>query len=446
MRNRRSSDELSSPPGVNQAEPQLGGPARLSPGKSAGPAVRSPAMASAARVATRRPKQGGARREPRKLSPVLRLINATLTFLVVLGLAAGGALYSVMSDLDSNGPLAEAKLVAVPKNDGTLSIAERLERDGVIANRHTFLVNYWLLARHASWNNARPMQLKAGEYEFKRAASVRSVIETLSDGRSVLTRITVPEGLTSFQIVERLKAEQSLVGDIKDVPPEGSLLPETYQIPRGAMRQTVIDMMQAAQKKLIEQLWVERQEGLPVKTPIEAVILASVIEKETGRNDEREKVAAVFVNRMRANPPMKLQSDPTILYGLFQGRVAWGKPILRSEIQSNTAHNTYVIPGLPPTPICNPGRAAIEATLKPAVTKDLFFVADGKGGHLFAETLKEHNANVAKYRLIEQERAAQKAGTPAQPAQPAAQPVQPTTINTGGPGKATPAPAPKKAP
>ena len=373
---------------------------------------------------------------------MLRLINATLTFLVVLGLAAGGALYYVMSDLDTDGPLPEAKIVAVPKNDGTLSIAERLERDGVIANRHTFLVNYWLLTRHAAWNNAKPMQLKAGEYEFKRASSVRSVIETLSEGRSVLTRITVPEGLTSYQIVERLKADPGLVGDIKDIPAEGTLLPETYQIPRGATRQTVVEMMQAAQKKLIDQLWAERQEGLPVKTAAEALILASIVEKETGRNDERDKVAAAFVNRMRANPPIKLQSDPTILYGLFLGRVSWGKPILRTEIQSNTAHNTYVIPGLPPTPICNPGRAAIEATLKPAQTKDIYFVADGKGGHVFAETLKDHNVNVAKYRLIEQERAAQKAATP----QPAAQPVQPTTINTGGPAKSTLAPVPKKAP
>jgi UPF0755 protein len=214
----------------------------------------------------------------------------------------------------------------------------------------------------------------------------------------------VPEGLTSHQIVERLKADQSLTGDIAAVPPEGSLLPETYAVSRGAPRQSVLDQMQAAQKKLIETAWAERQEGLPVKSPQEALILASIVEKETGRNDERDRVAAVFVNRLRQN--MKLQSDPTILYGLFLGKVAWGKPILRSEIQSNTAHNTYVIPSLPPTPICNPGRATIEATLRPAATRELFFVADGKGGHTFAETLKDHNANVVRWRQVEKERAA----------------------------------------
>jgi UPF0755 protein len=176
-----------------------------------------------------------------------------------------------------------------------------------------------------------------------------------------------------------------------------------------------------------------------MKSPAEAVTLASIVEKETGKNDERERVAAVFVNRLRQN--MQLQSDPTILYGLFLGKVTWGKPIMRSEILSNTAHNTYVIKGLPPTPICNPGRLALEATLRPAKTKELYFVADGKGGHVFTETLKDHNAAVVRYRAWEAEQAAKKAGVPQVPPQA----VQPTTINVkpaAGAAAAAPAPAP----
>jgi UPF0755 protein len=364
---------------------------------------------------------------------VLRFFNGLLTLLVVLCISIGGGLAYLFAGLDTQGPLAQAKVLAVPRNDGALTIAERLEREGVIENRHTFLITYWLLSRYADWNKSKPVQLKAGEYEFKTGASVRSVIDTLSEGRSVMTRITIPEGLTSFQIVERLKGDQSLTGDLREVPAEGSLLPETYQIPRGSTRISVIEMMQAAQKKLIDQLWAERQDGLPLKTPAEALAMASIVEKETGRNDERDRVAAVFINRMRQNPPMKLQSDPTILYGLFQGKVQWGKPILRSEIQSVTAHNTYVIPGLPPTPICNPGRQALEATLKPAQTRELFFVANGTGGHIFAETLKDHNVNVAKYRQFERDQAAQKAAQAGQAVQ-SGPPVAAQTINSPGQG------------
>lgn len=385
--------------------------------------------------AAKRPATKPRRSEPRKFGYVLKLINGTLTFLLVVSLAIGGGLWHLHSSLDVPGPLREARIVAVPKNDGTLNIAERLEREGVIANRYTFLISYWMLGRLAAWNNGKPVQLKAGDYELKQAASLRGVIDTLSEGRTVMTRVTVPEGLTSYQIVERLKADPALSGDIKDIPPEGSLLPETYSLPRGSSRQQVIELMQAAQKKLIDQLWQERQPTLPISSPAEAITLASIVEKETGKNDERERVAAVFVNRLRQN--MQLQSDPTILYGLFLGKVSWGKPILASEIRSNTAHNTYVIKGLPPTPICNPGRAAIEATLKPAQTKELYFVADGKGGHLFAETLKDHNANVARWRQIEKDMQQQKQAAPA--AQPT---VQPTTLNAKQPaGSAAAAPA-----
>ncbi len=340
---------------------------------------------------------------------MLRFINGALTMLLLaLLLAGGGALY-LTAAMDAPGPSAQNKIIVIPRGEETQSIADRLERERVIPSRNLFVAAvHWLRL-----TTPKGALLKAGDYEIKQGASIRSIIETLSDGRTVMTRVTIPEGLTSHQIVERLKADQSLTGDIAAVPPEGTLLPETYSLQRGATRQGVIDLMQAAQKKLIETAWAERQEGLPLKTPQEALVLASIVEKETGRNDERDRVAAVFVNRLRQN--MKLQSDPTILYGLLQGKVAWGKPILKSEIQSNTAHNTYVIPSLPPTPICNPGRATIEATLRPAATRELYFVADGKGGHTFAETLKDHNTNVVRWRQVEKERAA-RAGAAATPA------------------------------
>ena len=250
-------------------------------------------------------------------------------------------------------------------------------------------------------NGGKPVQLKAGDFEMAQNASARQVVEALSEGRTVSYKVTIPEGLTSFQIVERLKADPNLNGEIAVVPAEGTLLPETFVLQRGAQRQQVLDQMAAEQRKMLDRLWEGRKADLPFKTPEEALVLASIVEKETGRNDERDRVAAVFVNRLRQN--MRLQSDPTILYGLFGGKTLWGKPILRSEIQQKTAHNTYQVDGLPPTPICNPGRAAIEAVLNPADTKELYFVADGNGGHVFAETLKDHNANVQKWRAVERD-------------------------------------------
>ena len=229
------------------------------------------------------------------------------------------------------------------------------------------------------------------------------------------------------------------------MPPEGTLLPETFVLQRGANRQGILDMMAAEQRKLLDRLWETRKADLPLKTAADAIVLASIVEKETGRNDERERVAAVFVNRLKRN--MRLQSDPTILYGIFGGKVVWGKPILRSEISQRTQHNTYQIDGLPPTPICNPGRAAIEAVLNPADTKELYFVADGNGGHTFSETLKEHNAGVQRWRSVEKEMKARQ-GEPEPPAAPekgkgkaAARPAPPA--ETGSSEKGTPS-APKK--
>ena len=375
----------------------------------------------------------------RKVRPVLKLLNGMLTLLVVFLIGAGGAIYYLQAAVDADGPLRETKLLVIPRNDGTQQIAEKLESEGIVGDKRMFLAGLYTLRGASLMPGGRTLNLKAGEYEIKPGASIRTIIETMSEGRSVLMRVTVPEGLTSYQIVERLKSDAGLTGDLRDVPAEGSLLPETYSLPRGSTRQTLIEMMQAAQKKVVDQLWSERQDGLPFKSPAEAIVLASIVEKETGRNDERDRVAAVFVNRLRKN--MKIQSDPTILYGLALGKVQWGKPITKSDIASKTAHNTYAIAALPPTPICNPGRAALEATLKPSPVTDLFFVADGRGGHVFAETNREHEANVAKWRQIERERSGI---APVVAPTQAPAPVT-TTINAPRAPGAALAPAPKPA-
>ncbi len=437
-RKRKTSDKLLLQDSADPAAPDSAG--------RAADTVRTVSAALGPRTVPRRPhdiRLGADDSKGKKGRPVLKLLNGFLTFFAVLLLALGGTAYYLVAAVDADGPLKEAKLLVVPRNLGTQEIAERMEKEGLVGDKRMFLAGLYALRLATMVPGGRTINLKAGEYEVKPGASIRSLVDTLSEGRSVLMRVTVPEGLTSWQIIERLKSEQGLTGDIRDIPAEGSLLPETYSLPRGSTRVAFVEMMQAAQKKLVDQLWAERQENLPLKSPADAVVLASVIEKETGRNDERDRVAAVFVNRLRKG--MKLQSDPTILYGLALGKVQWGKTIFQSEIQSRTAHNTYFIPALPPTPICNPGRATIEATLKPASTNDLFFVADGKGGHIFAETNRQHEANVAKWRQIERERAGAAAAAQASTASTAA-PAAVTTINspTSKAGASSLAPGPQK--
>jgi UPF0755 protein len=236
---------------------------------------------------------------------------------------------------------------------------------------------------------------------------MRQVLDTLVEGKSIEHKVTLAEGLTSYQIVQKLMAQPELHGEITEIPPEGSLLPDTYRFGRDDSRQDIIDRMRAAQAKFLAKVWETRDEDIVVTTPEEAVILASVVEKETGRADERPLIARVFQNRLRKN--MRLQSDPTIIYGLVGGKAVLDHPIQQEEVDRETAYNTYKINGLPPTPIANPGRASIEAVLRPAKTKDLYFVADGSGGHVFAASLEEHNKNVFKWRKVEREIRAQEA-------------------------------------
>jgi cell division protein YceG involved in septum cleavage len=261
----------------------------------------------------------------------VRFVNGLLTFVLVLMLLMGSAAYLFDAQVDSPGPLERAKTVIIAKGKGTHEIAEQLEREGIVTDRRLFIAEY-LRARFAGQlTGTKQVQLRAGDYAVKQNASIRQVLELLSEGKTVSYRVMVPEGLTSHQIVERLKAEHSLSGDIDGVPAEGTLLPDTYVIEQGMPRQALIDRMQAEARKIFEKAWMQRRKDLPLKSMEEAVVLASIVEKETGRNDERERVAAVFINRMKQN--MRLQSDPTILYGISGGKTNWGRPSPHAHLQ-----------------------------------------------------------------------------------------------------------------
>ncbi len=346
------------------------------------------------------------RHSARVRHPMVVFGNAIFTLLVLIALAGGAALYVGKQRFDAPGPLAEDKIVNVPQGYGVSDISDLLKREGVIDQPYVFIGGVAVL-------KARGLTLKHGEYKFTKQASLADVVETLSEGKVVQHSFTVAEGLTSEQIVQRLLETDALSGQIKEIPREGTLLPETYKFTRGMSREQVLQRMQQAQKRVLQEVWARRSPDLPaqIQTPEQLVTLASIVEKETGRDDERTRVAAVFVNRLKAK--MKLQSDPTIIYGLIGGKGALGRPIMKSEIEQHTPYNTYTIEGLPPGPIANPGRASLEATANPARTKELFFVADGTGGHTFSDTYAEHQKAVAKLRAIER-------GNGAAPAAPAA--------------------------
>jgi UPF0755 protein len=325
--------------------------------------------------------------------PLVKFLNnvMTLLFVGVIGLAL--LLYYVRTQYDQPGPLDYATVVVIPKGDGVRQIASRLEREEIISDQRIFVAFVMYFGAQT--------KLKAGEYAIKKQASMRAVLDTLVEGKAILHSVSVPEGLTSFQVVERLKAHPELTGRVDLIPPEGSIMPDTYRFERKTDRNELIARMQGAQRRYMDSIWPQRASDLPFDTKSEAIILASVVERETGKVDERDRVAAVFVNRLRKN--MRLQSDPTIIYGLSGGKGTLGRPLLKREVQQMTPYNTYTIKGLPPTPIANPGRAALEAVLRPAKTNDLFFVADGTGGHLFSETYDDHKQAVSDWRKIEKE-------------------------------------------
>lgn len=363
------------------------------------------------------------------MGSTLRIVNAALTFLFVLATVAGGGIVWLDRQFDQAGPLAQSSRVIVRRGDGAQMIAKRLQDDGIIASQPLFLAHFYGRRILDQMRNRPVAQIKAGEYVIEPGTSVRAVMTLLNEGRAQLYSVTVPEGLTSHQIVERLKGDHGLTGDIAEVPPEGSLLADTFKVQHGATRQSVLDLMRSEQVKVLTEEWAARSPDLPLKTPADAITLASIIQREMGPNDDPGRIGAVFINRLRKG--MRLQSDPTILYGLFGGVVPWGRPIYRSDIQQKSAHNTYQIDGLPPTPIANPGRIALRAALKPAATADLYFVADGKGGHVFSATLAEHNQSVTKWRAIEREIRARQKQTGADIGKRTANGVQAVTTGSG---------------
>ena len=334
------------------------------------------------------------KRSERARNPFVVIGNAIITILIILMVGAGTAYYYGRQILETPGPLREDKVVNIPARAGKRDIADALQREGVInVNPWAFIGSVFALKASSD--------LKPGEYEFKKNASLRDVIATIVEGKVVQHAVTIPEGLTSEQIVARLTDSDIFAGSVREIPREGTLLPETYKFPRGTTRDQVIQRMQQTQKRVLAEIWERRNPDVPIKSPEALITLASIIEKETGKADERSRVAAVYVNRLRQK--MKLQSDPTIIYGLVGGKGTLGRPIRRSEITQPSPYNTYVIEGLPPGPIANPGRASLEAAANPARTRDLFFVADGTGGHTFTETYDQHQKNVVKLRAIEKQ-------------------------------------------
>ena len=334
------------------------------------------------------------KRSERARNPFVVIGNAIITILIILMIGAGATYYYGRQILETPGPLQEDKVVNIPTRAGKRDIADALQREGVIN------VNPWLFIGGVFALKASS-DLKPGEYSFQKNASLRDVIATIVEGKVVQHAVTVPEGLTSEQIVTRLTDNDIFAGSVREIPREGTLLPETYKFPRGTTRDQVIQRMQQTQKRVLAEIWERRNPDVPIKSPEQLVVLASIVEKETGKADERSRVAAVFVNRLRQK--IKLQSDPTIIYGLVGGKGTLGRPIKRSEITQPSPYNTYVIEGLPPGPIANPGRASLEAAANPARTRDLFFVADGTGGHAFTETYDQHQKNVAKLRTLEKQ-------------------------------------------
>lgn len=324
-----------------------------------------------------------------KLKQLFSQYRGILTVAAVLSILAVTAVAGLVF---LPGPHQETARVILPSGASSRTIAAKLDAADTLRSRFLFRLYVRLSGQSAN--------LKAGEYDIPAAANMPKILQVITGDEVVLHPITFAEGLTSMQIVKQLNQADMLSGS-PTVPAEGTLLPETYNVPRGMSRASLLAKMKADQKRVIDALWPQRQKELPIKSKQEAIILASIVERETGVAAERPLVAAVFVNRLKKR--MRLQSDPTIIYGLVGGQGKLGRPIRRSEIRRKTAYNTYRINGLPPTPIANPGREALAAVLNPADSKVLYFVADGTGGHVFAETLAEHNRNVRRWRQIEKQ-------------------------------------------
>ena len=316
-----------------------------------------------------------------------RFISFISLFFLLVGLAGSGVFVWGFAQYIKQGPTIAENTVYIPEGSGVGTIANILVSEGIIDDSMIFRLGVRL--------SRIDKGLKAGEFAFSHGVSAKGAAEVLISGKTVTRRLTIAEGLTAFQVFDQLVATSGLE-DTFDVPLEGSVLPETYYFSYGDTRSEIIQRMVRAMDNNLNRLWQERASGLPFKGPGDALILASIVEKETGVKAERARIAGVFINRM--NRGMRLQSDPTVIYGLSKGGGPLGRPLTRADLKKKTPYNTYTINGLPPGPICNPGLAAIRAVLNPQHTDELYFVADGKGGHVFAKNLKEHNRNAAKWR------------------------------------------------
>ena len=337
------------------------------------------------------------RRSAAARHPLVLILNTILLVAVMAIIGAVAALVIGRQLYTAEGPLETDVALIIDRGASVDAIASGLEQRGIISNRYVFIA--------AAYGTGVTSRLQAGEYIIPASASMEEVLGRLVSGQVVQHAITFAEGLTSAQIVARMRDNDVLVGRIAEIPSEGALLPETYRFTRGMTRERLIEIMRKAQTDAVSEIWANRDPDLPIRSTEELVTLASIVEKETGLAKERPRVAGVFVNRLRRG--MRLQSDPTILYGLYGGE-AWARArtITRSDLDRPNPYNTYQIDGLPPGPIANPGRASMEAVASPAETDALFFVADGTGGHAFAETYAEHQQNVAAWREIESQRRA----------------------------------------
>ena len=306
--------------------------------------------------------------------------------------AAIAALLWLFASWSLPGPRPRDQDFVVPRGASLSSVAAQLETAGAIRSATLFKLRAQILGGTAP--------VKAGHFVLPKRASERTLLDILQGGKVLRRFVTIPEGMASILVYERLMATAGLEGDIP-VPAEGSILPDTYEVGVGESRAAVVARMQAAMNATLEELWARRSPATFVKTPQEAVILAAIVEKETGKAEERRLIAGLYTNRLRIG--MRLQADPTVIYPVTKGKPL-GRRILKSELRAKNGYNTYAMAGLPIGPITNPGRASIEAVLNPASTKDLFFVADGTGGHVFAQTLAEHNANVARWYKLRRER------------------------------------------
>ena len=319
---------------------------------------------------------------------LIAVLGSIPPFLVAI--VAGIVYLWVGTVFDKPGPLKKDTTLVIPYGTSVKKIGKMLEDERVVSSGRIFALGVKLYEQRNV--------LKAGEYRFKSAISMRKAMNQVMEGKTFLRSLVVPEGFSSNQVVRLLSNIESLKGDITEIPKEGALLPETYFFSRGDRRSEIIERMRRSAEQTVENLWAERAKNLPFSTPYEAVILASIVEKETALAAERARIAGVFVNRL--NKKMRLPSDPTVVYSITLGQWPLKRKLTRGDLKINSPFNTYRFQGLPPTPICNPGKESIIAVLRPIETKDIYFVANGSGGHAFARTLVEHRINVKRWRKI----------------------------------------------